>query len=145
MLSHACYLLENTQEPRELQQRCAEQFEETKGCKDLRRCENIPIIHQDKHTNTRETNLHGKTKWNMGNMSQGDVQIKQFIWSLQNTKQNSGQCQRFLLMKEGHDAMFWPQVVIYDSVLIDGLSFNLWALWICLLSKPLCIWRRETR
>lgn len=56
------YLLENTQEPRELQQRWAEQSEETEACKDLRRCENIPIIHQDKHTKTRETNLHGKTK-----------------------------------------------------------------------------------
>lgn len=69
MLSHACYLLENTQEPRELQQRWAEQSEETEACKDLRWCENIPIIHQDKHTKTRETNLHGKTK-SVGNMGQ---------------------------------------------------------------------------
>lgn len=25
------------------------------------------------------------------------------------------------------------------------LGFNLRALWICLFSKPLCIWRREAR
>lgn len=61
-MSHACYLLEDTPEPRELQQRWAEQSEETEGCKDLRRCENIPIIHQHKHTNTRETDLHRKLR-----------------------------------------------------------------------------------
>jgi len=81
MLSHACYLLENTQEPRELQQRWAEQSEETEACKDLRRCENIPIIHQDKHTKTRETNLHGKTR-SVGNMGQ-------MRYLEQNTEQNS--------------------------------------------------------
>lgn len=69
MLSHACYLLENTEEPKELQQRWAEQSEETEGCTDLRRCENIPIIHQHKHSNTRETNLHRELK-SMGNMGQ---------------------------------------------------------------------------